>query len=315
VSQAEETGGTIERMLALKALPVLADLDPDEVAAIAEHARFCSFARGETLFAGARTPVTSMHLVLEGRVVEQRGDRIFRTHGPQRVVGGVDALARSVADVVATADEDTRTLAIERDDLREVLEDNFGVLSAALQGVAASALAVRHGLAPHAGFPAPLDAGRDDGVAADELGTRIAFLAQRTWLCHARVRTIGQLAREAEWVKLADGVRLWAERDPSEQAVVIVTGRVACVSEDRRHAFEVGPGTVVGLEETLAGEPRWTTASARGPVSGLLISRAVLLDVLEDDPDSALEVLAAFAGVASTLRDAAARVDGTQRVF
>ena len=46
------------------------------------------------------------------------------------------------------------------------------------------------------------------------------------------------------------------------------------------------------------------------PVSGLRITRAALLDVLEDDPGTALEVLAAFASVASALRDAAARGRG-----
>lgn len=297
-------------MLAIKALPLLSDLHPDELAVIAEHVRFCTFQSGETLFSGAESPITSMHLVLEGRVVERRGDRPFRTHGPQQVVGGIDALAQSSADVVAVAEEDTRTLAIERSDLRDVLEDNFGVLSAALAGVAATTLRLRRALTPSAGFPEPSNAD-DDAAPLADLGARVAFLARHTWLGHARIRTLGQLAREAELVAFADRERVWTERDPAEDAAVIVTGRLACVTQDGRQRFEVGRGTVIGLEEALAMEPRWCTARARGSGSLVRISRAALLDVLEDDSDTALAILAAFAGVASTLRDAAAR-DGEE---
>jgi CRP-like cAMP-binding protein len=120
------------------------------------------------------------------------------------------------------------------------------------------------------------------------------------------MRTLGQLARDAEPVSLADSDRLWAEGEAAEHGAVVVAGRVACATADGRHRFEVGQGTVIGLEEALALESRWCTASARGAVAGLRISRAALLDVLEDDSDTALAVLAAFAEVASALRDAAA---------
>jgi CRP-like cAMP-binding protein len=307
-------------MLAIKSLPLLSDLHPDELAVIAEHTRLCTFRRGETVVSAAEMPIMSMHLILEGRVVERRGDRPFRTHGPQRVVGGIDALAHAASDIVVIADEDTRTLAIDRDDLRDVLEDNFGVLSVALQGVAMAALRMRVGLIPSAGFAAgPTGSsgatgrsgrsGNDDRAAHDELGARIAFLARRTWLGHARMRTLGQLARDAEPVSLADGDRLWAEGEAAEHGAVIVAGRVACTTADGRHRFEVGQGTVIGLEEALSLESRWYTASAREAVAGLRISRAGLLDVLEDDSGTALAVLAAFAEVASALRDAAARGD------
>jgi CRP-like cAMP-binding protein len=307
VSQAEESGNAVERMLVMKAMPLLADLDADELAVLAEHVRFCTFARGETVFAGTEAPVEQIHLVLDGRVVEHRGGRPFRTHGPQRVVGGVDALAHTTADVLAVAAEDTRTLAIDRTDLRDVLEDNFGVLAATLQGVAAATLRLRRSLVPSAGFASRVDAAPPPSGTLDELGARIAFLHRHTWLRHARVRTLGQIAREAEPISVAGGASIWAEGGPADHGAVVVTGVVACETADGRQRFEVGPGAVVGLEEALAMGVRWHRATARTPVSFLAISRAAFVDVLEDDSDTALELLAALATVASALRDRSAQ--------
>ena len=310
MSQAEESASTIERMLAIKGLPVFVDVHPDELAVIAEHVRLCTFRRGETLFAGAQAPVSTIHLVLDGRVTEYRGGRPFTTHGPQHVLGGEDALALSSTDVVAVADEDTRTLAIERDHLRDVLEDNFGVLSAALRGVAAATLRLRRRIVPSAGYldsppPAP-----ERPHLPDELGARVAFLWEHTWLRHARASTLGQLASDAESVALGNGERLWAAGDRGEDALVVVAGRVRCETGDGLQHFTLGRGAVIGLEEVLAMDERWCGAVVRAPGSALRITRASLVDVLEDDPDSALALLAALAAIASRLRDDVARGAG-----
>jgi CRP-like cAMP-binding protein len=302
VSRAEEAGNAVERMLAMKALPLLAELHADELAALAEHTRLCTFAPGETVFSGTEVPVDGIHLVLDGRVVEHRGGRPVRTHGSHHVVGGVDALAHAT-DVVAGAAEETRTLSIDRAALRDVLEDNFGVLAATLQGVAAATLRLRRRIVPSAGFPSRVEPPPSDPGPLDELGARIAFLHRHTWLRHARVRTLGQIAREAESISVAAGATIWAQGEPAEHGAVVVTGVVACETADGRQRFEVGPGAVLGLEEALAMDVRWYGSTALAPVALLAVSRAAFVDVLEDDPDTALELLAALATVASGLRD------------
>lgn len=312
MSQAEGSASTIERMLAIKALPVFVDVHPDELAVIAEYVRLCTFRRGDTLYAGAQAPVSTIHLVLDGRVTEHRGGRLFTTHGPQHVLGGEDALALSAADVVAVAEEDTRTLAIERDHLRDVLEDNFGVLSAALQGVAAATLRLRRRIVPSAGYVDPPPPAPEPSQLPGELGARVAFLWEHTGLRHARVRTLGQLASDAESVALGDGERLWAVGDPAEHALIVVAGRVHCETDDGRQHFAAGRGAILGLEESLAMDARWCGAVVRAPGSALRITRAALVDVLEDDPDSAVALLAALAATASRLRDDVARGAGEQ---
>lgn len=301
MSRAEDTAGTIERMLAIKALPLFADVHPDELAIVAEHAQVRTFRRGETL-------VPSIHLVLEGRLTEHRGGQPFRTHGPQQVVGGIDALALTPADVTVVADEDTTTLAIERADLRDILEDNFGVLSATLQGVAAAVLRLRRRLVPSAGFAERGVPDREAPAPLDELGARIVFLRALPWLGQGSIETLGQIAREATLVSLADGEPLWRERDPADHVMLVVGGVVVCATADDRQRFEGAPRAILGLEEALAIEPRWYGAVARGSVSLLRITQAAIVDALEDDPDTALYALGSLASVASRLRDRVAQM-------
>ncbi|HEV7732696.1 MAG TPA: cyclic nucleotide-binding domain-containing protein [Candidatus Binatia bacterium] len=296
----DDTDASIARLLVLKAMPLFADVHPDELAAVAEHTHLHTFEAGERLFSGTEKPVSTIHLVMEGRVTEHRGGRPFRSHGPQHVLGGLDALALSETDVVAVADEYTRTVAIERTALRDILEDNFGLLSTTLQGVAAATLRLRRRL-PAAGFGEPsLHDHAPDG--ADDLASRMAFLRRHTWLGHLRVRTLGQLAHDAVVLAPRAAHHLWAGGDTAEHAVVIVRGTVTC-SIDGAVTWNVGPGTVLGLEETLALEPRWGAADAAADTALLSITRTQLIDALEDDPDAAVGLLGGLATVASTLRD------------
>ena len=307
MSQTDDNAGAIERMLALKALPLFVDVHADELAIIAEHAEVRAFRGGETLFCSTEAPVTSIHLVLEGSVTEHRGGRPFRTHGAPYVVGGIDALALAGAEVAAIAAEDTRTLAIERTALRDILEDNFGILSATLQGVAAATLRLRRQLTSSAGFAEHAEEDKTPASLLNELGAKTLFLREHPWLRHAKIRTLSQLARDAELASLGDGEPLWAQGDPADHAVLVVRGVVGCATIDGRQHFEGGRDAIFGLEEALAMDSRWYGAVARGAVSFFRITRAAIVDALEDDPDTALAALAAIASVASLLRDQVAR--------
>lgn len=296
-----EDDGPITRLLVIKSLPLFADVPAEELAAIAEHLQHRTFAAGEPIYGGDAAAIDAIHLVLEGQITEHRSGRPFRTYGAQRVVGGVDALARSGPEVRAVADEDTRTLAIDRSALRDILEDNFGLLSAALQGVAAATLRLRAVL-PAAGFDGASD-GRDVRPAfVDSLPARMRALRADTWLGRAGIRALGQLAREADVTVARAGARLWSVGDTAEHAVVVLRGAVACTTLERP-PFQVGAGTILGLEDALALEPRWHAAIASREATLLTITRTTLVDALEDDADTAVEVLAAMAGIASTLRD------------
>jgi CRP-like cAMP-binding protein len=287
-------------MLAIKALPLFTDMHLDELAVVAEHAAPRTFAAGEVL-------PPSIHLIVEGRVTEHREGLPFRTHGPHHVVGGVDALATADAAVTFVAEEPTSTLTIEHGDLRDILEDNFGVLSGTLEGVAASTLRLRRELIPSAGFRPQRSGEERVPESLDDLGARIVFLRAHPALRLGRIETLGMLAREATLVSLADRDRLWRSGEPADHAVLVVHGRLECATEDGRQRFDAGARAILGLDEALAIQPRWYGATARGPATLLRITRTAILDALEDDPDTALHMLAALADIARELRDQAAR--------
>ncbi|MFN2376718.1 MAG: cyclic nucleotide-binding domain-containing protein [Candidatus Binatia bacterium] len=302
----EESSSSIERLLVIKAVPLFAELAAEELAVIAEHARGQVFPAGATLFSGSGTSVAAIHLVLRGSVVERRAGRPFRTHGPQHVVGGIDALALTASDVEAVAEEDTETLSLSRADLAAILEDNFGILWVTLQGVAAAALQTRRRL-PATGYPstAALEPATLAGDTAD-LAARLAFLRHFAPFSRIKIRTLAQLIHEAEVAALADEQQLWESGESAEKVVVLLQGNVVCRTPDGRR-FEAGAGSLLGLEEALALEVRWYSARARGEGLALSISRTAVIDALEDSPESAIEVLSAMASVASEIRDRLAR--------
>jgi CRP-like cAMP-binding protein len=68
------------------------------------------------------------------------------------------------------------------------------------------------------------------------------------------------------------------------------------------HAFDFGPGAIVGSDTALAGEPRWFDLAATGPAAFLDLPTERLLDVLEDDWPMAAHVLRVVARELAMLR-------------
>jgi len=301
VPQAEERTGTMERLLVIKALPLFTDLPAEDLAVVAEHARLRFYARGDVLFSGSDQAVDSIHLVLKGRVEEHRCGQPFRMHGPLHIVGGLDALATASPNVEAVAVEDTETLSLDRNSLSVILEDDFGILTVSLQGVAAATLRTRRRL-PSAGFPEPSAVDRALATTPTDLVSRIAFLRRHTLFGRMKVRTLSQLVQEARIEKLAGRRSLWRVGGAAEHAIIVIDGTLVCSTRDRQR-FAAGPGTVLGLEEALATEVRWYDVRSKGPTLLLAIDRTSIIDALEDDSDSAMETLAAMATAACELRD------------
>ena len=119
----------IEHLLALKAVPPFSALPPDDLALLVERAKPRTLDAGDVLVADG-VPITSIHLVLAGRLEEQRAGRRWADREPYELVGGVDALAYAGEHLVVRATEPTQTLELDRDDLLEVCQDRFGVLYA-----------------------------------------------------------------------------------------------------------------------------------------------------------------------------------------
>jgi CRP-like cAMP-binding protein len=289
VPRADGAATAVERALALRRVLGLEDLDAELLTTLAARTELRRHAAGEPL-AGADDAGSAIHVVLEGRVRERFAHAPERIVGPGGLLGDVAALHGDPRPVRALAAEEAVTLALRVEDLIELCEEHFALLVAVMRSIARAALATpRRGSG--GGAQAPREAAADASAALD-LGGRIAFLAASPTFRGVRVDTLGQLAQEAAPFHLRRGDRLWHSGDASGAVVVVVEGALEERGPSGRTAF--GPGDLAGLLESVAGAPRSADLEARTEVTALRLEVPALLDVIEDDSELAVDVLAAL---------------------
>lgn len=132
----------VERLLTLRQFPGLADAELAELAVIAENVVERFYPAGARVAGPARP--AAIQMVVAGRLAAVDGSR---TWVPHHAVGAVEVIAGRASVAPMTAEVDTRTLEIAADDFRELLADNFTVMSTAWRLLAARLLAAgREGL-------------------------------------------------------------------------------------------------------------------------------------------------------------------------
>ena len=298
----------IEHLLALKAVPPFSALPPDDLALLVERAKPRTLAAGDVLVAEG-VPVGSVHLVLAGRLEEQREGRRWADREPYELVGGVDALAQTGEHVIVRASEPTQTLELDRDDLLEVCQDRFSVLATVAGGVAAMAIAARRRLGPTAGFEVvptgmPTSVGSRERLGLAETVARLRAIAP---LERTPIHTLAYAAAEGEMVVLEPGQTLWRAGDPSDHLLLVLSGLLQCTADDGRQRFALGSDEVAGALDVLALAPRWYDATVGRRLTAIRMEAVALMDVLEDDPDTAVSALIRFASATAALVDRAAR--------
>lgn len=283
---ADATGKTVELLVALKAVAPFSGLPPEDLALLVERATPRELAAGQVVVARGST-VETIHVVVEGALVEERSGHPWAVREPYEIVGGVDALAGSSTALEVRAKGPTRTLELERETLLEVCYDRFDVLNAIVTGVAGMAIAARLRLGAAAGFARPTAAGGERPPARLDLAERVAFVRSVPVLRDVAMLTLAEVAASSERVAFAPGETLWRTGDRADHLVLVVSGVVdGAAGDELRFAF--GPREAAGVLDALAEVPRWYDATARTPVVALRTRVADVLDVLEDDPATAV---------------------------
>ncbi|HMJ10674.1 MAG TPA: cyclic nucleotide-binding domain-containing protein [Polyangiaceae bacterium] len=300
----EEAVTQVQRVLALKTFDVFRSLAPQELAALAEHAKPRQFSAGAIL-QRAGVPARTLHFILQGDVELVQKESVMARLGPQDVVGGLSALIGDEQTNFARAVVETTTLQLHREDLLDVFEDNFSVLLGVLRTLAGAQLSARRKLGPHAGFSAAQSgAPPSSSGAITELGLveKLFHLRGALDFAETRVEALADLAQDAKVVRRAAGEVLWNVGDLSEHNALLLEGVIAGSNEDPAQYFEFGPGALVGGIDSLAAEPRWYRAIAKEPITALYIRTQHLLDVIEDDVEFAMDMLRVFARTLRTLQ-------------
>jgi CRP-like cAMP-binding protein len=274
----------LRRMLALRQFPLFGGAELAELANVADNVIEAEYAAGAVI-AGAGARVPAMHLVLDGRI-EARG-AAARAWGPREVYGELEVLAERRPAAAAIAATATRTLQLTSTDVGELLEDNFGLLLAALRDLAARLVPAR-GARPLRALEVPR-------VESLGLVERLIVLRQQVPFAHGHLQALAMLAHASEELSFPAGAVLARAGDPAAGSLVVLDGQLAARGPDGS-ARVLGPGDVVGNLETLAGLRHERTLEAVTPVRALRSGETAIFDALEDHTDFGLAIIARLAG-------------------
>ncbi len=297
----ERASPVLERVLLLRTFTPFVDLAPAHLAAMAEMAEDRFFPAGTEIQAEG-VPVRHVHYIISGEVEIRRGGRLVRTLGERSVVGGLAALAQveDAAQVVALTD--VSTFSFSQEDQSDVFEDDFEVLLRIMRSVARGFLEARRAAGSDGGFR-PDDESAPLPTAPLGLVEKLAFLRRTGPYNQARLEAVAELARESPEVRFSAGEVLWRAGEPSGSSLVMVAGVVTGTVDEGRQAFRFSTGSIVGGLDSLAAVPRWFDAVAATDVVAIQVNYGVLLDLLEDHTEMAMDLLRALASSVLALRE------------
>jgi CRP-like cAMP-binding protein len=267
----------------------LGALSVEEVALVTQNCEERAFGKGQALCRQGAAP-DSFHVIVDGEVEVSGPEHGQAVLGPGRTLGLLTMLSRLEAGLEATARSDARTLEMSAEVLSEVMEDRISILFSLIRRITRETLVLRRKVPDGARlggaqrFPELESAPRIDLVA------RLRVLRRGSLFRRAGVGTLVQMATAIEERRAPAGTVLWRAGDPTGFFYLVIGGTVAC-RRPGGATFFAEAGYPLGNLESQAGEPRWYTAVAETPVILLRGSTEKFRDVLEDNPDVAMDFL------------------------
>ena len=116
----------VEKVIALEAVDLLKNLNPDQLARIATIAKQVSFQPGSVIMEPSKAP-DALFVVLDGAVEIKTKDGAATIAEPNHVLGSWVLFDPEPLQVSATAVENAKLLRIARDDFYDLLSDNMEI--------------------------------------------------------------------------------------------------------------------------------------------------------------------------------------------
>jgi CRP-like cAMP-binding protein len=283
----------LSRAFHLRRLGGFHEVAPANLAALALLTREHSFAEGAVLWrAGER--IERVHMVVDGLVRVRGGEYGDEVVGAEQAIGMLSLLARDTHGLDAVAESDTLTLALGADDLFNSFEDDFGILYSQIRHLAAETLRVRKRTPEGTYLTTPGFGDQPSGEM--DLVQRLLFL-RRNIFRNANVEALIVMAQHMRAAQFEPGTKLWEIGSPSGFLYAILSGRVRCTTADGTQ-FVCGPGYPLGHLESQCDAARWYEAVAETAVTAMRNDVDLLIDVLEQHFDMAVDFVS---GMASAL--------------
>jgi CRP-like cAMP-binding protein len=283
----------VERVLLLRACPLLKNLGLFELARMAEHMRSRRFA-SEAILLRPGVPLSVLVFMREGHADVMSSAAEPRRVGPRDTLGDLADLFHDAAAPTVVARSPVLTLELERSDLEDLLEDEFSIYHGVLRALAQRLVqqrVLRGEAAPKTGEPMPRYEHHDL-----DLVERILMLRRTAAFAGADVEALAELAELATPLVLPPRSVLWSAGAASDHFLVPVSGRILASTARRSTAF--GPGSTLGLFESLSGAARWFDAVAATEARALRVPTSALVDLAEDNFALGMTLLRATARAA-----------------
>jgi CRP-like cAMP-binding protein len=284
--------GTFERILYLKRnSPQRLGLSTAELSVVAEQMRERSFRRGSVILREG-DPVSALHFLVRGSVrVAHRGRPLGRV-GPGATLGTGGILSKEPWGLQVDAESDVLALELDADVLLEILEDHFPLLLELIRDATRQNLDFLSSLTdlPEDFFSERLEPFE---FRERDLVERILAFRHAGPFKRSSINALAELAQGMSEVSFDQGVTLWEQGDASGMVLLLVKGRVRCLSTRPGGSFRfgLGPGMPLGVVESIPGERRWFTPVTETKVIALQQDVEGLIDLFEDNFGMATDYL------------------------
>lgn len=283
-----------ERVLLLRAIGDIGNLDDRALSSMAEHARERYFDAGEALLISG-VPTEEVHIVISGTVEvlykKQQLARVSRGGG----VGFVTLLAGDPDGVDAIAHEGPcRTLCVPAVAIFEAFEFNFSLVRDSLRLSGVELLKRRRGLPPGVAEreSAPIE-GRPPGREST-LIEHLMELRKSALFADVHLDALVHLASSFELSRFKAGDVLWRAGEQAMFWYRLSYGRARCVSRRGDREVFISAPFVVGVFDALAQIDREYTVVADTEVVAYRVEIETFLAAMETHHELAMRLIGAM---------------------
>ena len=308
-----------DRALCLKTLPFAQNLGTDDVMMAALQMDQREFRRGDVLLEEGE-PIEAMYILLEGTVDLQLGGEHVRTIAAPGRIGLIGLLAsrsrigQRGAPGDITAASTLSVLELESSLVYAMLRASFEFYASMIAWIARQLLEDP----PMEVMGSSCGKIEGDGDAELDFVDRLRWFRDARLFQHANLEAVGELVCQQSVIRADAGDVLWGRGDSPDRILSVITGCIEYEkNDDASHSEQDEAQTfdgqyLHGLLEALAGEPRARTALATDSLLAMALDRDILFEVLEDQPDMALNMMAELAAAAVRSRWGRADSDGSE---
>jgi CRP-like cAMP-binding protein len=265
-----------DRVLVLRRMPQLAELDHDDLALIAEHAHLVH-ARAGTVLLDEGTALERIFMLVEGEADVSKKGVTSSITGP-RLIGMLELAAGIEVGPRLVLTKNSLLLELPGEIVSAMLYESPAIARSIVRLTARNLMKTRSNL------PAPTDS------PEPALGTwterplttveRMLALRRAPLWTRANLDALAELAKHIEEQRVPEGTVLWEIGEEANRSVRVEYGIVRCTNAEGE-SVRVGAGFQLGALDSLAGQPRSYRAVTETKAILYSIAAATQMAVLE----------------------------------